>query len=511
MITQEILCCSLVLLYRENLLNQALGSSGDLVKEIIQLDRDSIRKRPIGMDSNFMSELTNLIISYINHPEDYDKTTLLDTLEIIYKDRLDQFPTIEKSINAELTPDIIKKSIVTLRNRLMTFQKEYTIKNLINKMHREINIMGLKTDTTITQKALELIGNLESHVTSTEGKDQAIIDEIDMGSEESLKAVTEKVTQNAEAVGLLKTGWKQLNIMTQGGFRRGEMWMINALPHNYKSGLLQSLFVQFCIHNEPKLTDPTKKPVIMYISFEDNSDIYTEFMFKYLYCQEFDKIPNMKEISKTDMGAYISKRLTEKGYYAITMRVDPLKWSIRDLMNKIISYESSGYEIHACILDYLSKMPTTGCDHTGPGGTDMRDMFQRCRQFFTSRGTLCITAHQLDTVSRLLIKQDKNELEFSSANISRQKEFVKEVAGKGYTEISKQLDQIVDGEICIHIVREKEKSVLTMKRGKHRYPGLLREDDKYQELEFLPQRPPRENLNDPDEIEKDQMSNELGF
>lgn len=511
MVTQDILCCSLILLYRENLLNQTLGSSGDLIKEIIQLDRDSIRKRPIGMETNFLSELTNLIITYINHPENFDKTTLLDTLEIIYKDRLDQFPTMEKSINAELKPDILQNSIVTLRNRLMTFQRDYAIKDIINKINRDININNLGVNTTVTAKALELIGKLEGYVNKKEGKDLAIIDEIDMGDTESIKAVTEKVTQNAEAVGILKTGWKQLNIMTQGGFRRGEMWMINALPHNYKSGLLQSLFVQFCIHNTPVLTDQTKKPVIIYISFEDNSDIYTEFMFKYLYCQEFDRIPNMKDISKEEISSYITRRLTEKGYHAITMRVDPLKWTIRDLTNKIITYESAGYEVHACILDYLSKMPTTGCDQTGPGGTDLRDMFQRCRQFFTTRGTLCITAHQLDTASRLLIKQDKSELEFSSANISRQKEFVKEVAGKGYTEISKQLDQIVDGEICIHIVREKEKSVLTMKRGKHRYPGLLREEYKYQELEFLPQRPPKENINEPDEVLNDDMSNELGF
>lgn len=511
MVTQDILCCSLVLLYRENLLGNSSDTSGDLVKSIIQLDRENNKKRPMGMGANFIMELSNLIIEYINHPLNYDQISLLNTLEIIYKDRLDQYPAIEKSIKANLNEEQLRTSVVTLRNKLLTFQKETSIKTLINKYNREINIVTPSATTTVTQKTLELIGKLEQFLTVSEGKDLAIIDEIDMGSQESLKNVTLKVSQNAEEKGILRSGWKQLNIMTQGGFRKGEMWLINALPHNYKSGLLQSLFVQFCIHNDPIMTDPDKKPAIIYISFEDNSDIYTEFMFKYLYCQEFDKIPNMREVKKEEMGEYITKRLTERGYHPITLRVDPLKWTIRDLMNKIIAYEARGYEIHACILDYLSKMPTTGCDHSGPGGTDLRDMFQRCRQFFTSRGTLCITAHQLDTASRILIKQDKSELEFSSTNIARQKEFVKEVAGKGYTEISKQIDQIVDGEICIHIVREKEKSTLTMMRGKHRIPGYIREEYKYQELEFLPQRPPRENINDDTEHVEENSHFDLGF
>lgn len=511
MLTQDILCCSLVLLYRENLLGNNHGSSGDLVKSIIQLDRDSVRKRPIGMETNFLTELSNLAIEYINHPLNYDKTTLLDTLEIIYKDRLDQFPTIERSINADLKEDAIKQSIVALRNKLTTYQKENSIKYLIGKIHRDINIMAPSPTSSVTQKALDLITQLEQYITTTDNVDLAIIDEIDMGSKDSLSSVAKKVAENAEERGILRSGWKQLNIMTQGGFRKGEMWLINALPHNYKSGLLQSLFVQFCIHNEPVMMDPNKKPLILYISFEDNADIFTEFMFKYLYCQEFDKIPNMRTISQEEMASYIMKRLGEKGYHAKALRIDPLKWTIRDITNKIISYESEGYEVHACILDYLSKVPTTGCDHSGPGGTDLRDMFQRCRQFFTNRNILCITAHQLDTTSRLLIKQDKSELEFSSSNVTRQKEFVKEVAGKGYTEISKQIDQIVDGEICIHIVREKEKSTLTMMRGKHRIPGYLKEEYKYQELEFLPQRPPRENINDADEMGEDNSSYDLGF
>lgn len=510
MIPYDILCSSLTLLHRENKLGQTGSSNGELIKNIIQLDKNSDKRRPIGADTNFNTELTNLVIDYINYPENYDDTTLIDTLGSIYRDRLDQLPPLSKSLTEDQSDRVLKNSIVKLSNRLTTYYKEYSIKNLITRFYKDMN--STDTEKTISEKTSELIVNLETYLGGSKKNDPAIIDEIDMGDEQSLQNVVQKVKDNSENANILQSGWKELNKMTQGGFRRGEMWMVGALPHNYKSGLLQSLFVQFCIHNKPVMKDKNKKPMIIYISFEDNSEIFTPFMFKYLYLIEHNELPNIKKISKEEMSSYIKSKLTVNGFHPVTLRVDPLKWTIKDLMNKIISYEAVGYEIHACIIDYLSKMPTTGCDHSGPGGTDVRDMFQRCRQFFTNetRQALCITAHQLDTVSRNLIKQDKTELEFSSANIERQKRFVHEVAGKGYTELSKQIDQVVDGEIYIHIVRCKEESILTMMRGKHRYGGNLREPDKYQELKFLPEGPPRETINEPDVLPEEELDS-LGF
>jgi hypothetical protein len=261
--------------------------------------------------------------------------------------------------------------------------------------------------------------------------------------------------------------------MTQGGFRRGEFVLINALPHNFKSGLTQELTMQFPMYNIPKLDDETKKPLIVYISFEDDSTVYTEFMYKYLYNEEFGKNPDLSVITADEIAEYIKKRVSINGYHVKMLRVNPSMWTYKDIINKILEYEAHGYEVHACLVDYLAKLPTTGCDRSGPSGTDVRDMFNRIRNFMGSKRILFITPHQLSTDAKNLIRNGVPE-----AN------FVKEIANKGYTELSKQLDQVVDLELYIHIARINKKPHLTIQRGKHRIPSILDEDLFYMTLPF---------------------------
>lgn len=74
--------------------------------------------------------------------------------------------------------------------------------------------------------------------------------------------------------------------------------------------------------------------------------------------------------------------------------------------------------------------------------------------------------------------------------------FVKEVQGKGYLNSSKTLDQVVDGELYIHIARIKRKPFLTVCRGKHRTPGILDDDKMYFTLPFPKGAPIKENVNE---------------
>ena len=56
------------------------------------------------------------------------------------------------------------------------------------------------------------------------------------------------------------------------------------------------------------------------------------------------------------------------------IRVNPSEWTHRDLFNYVLKLEADGFEVHATFVDYLAKLPTTGCNVSGPSGTDFRDM-----------------------------------------------------------------------------------------------------------------------------------------
>jgi len=234
---------------------------------------------------------------------------------------------------------------------------------------------------TITAYTQKLITALEALSLKARTKDPGIMDELDIGDENGLGAVLNKVKNQKVEGGKLLSGWKELNEMTQNGFRRGIMCMIAALQHNYKSGFMQSLFMQFAMHNKPALDDPTKKPLILYISFEDDSEVFTEFMYRYLYYNENNELPDLTKVTGAEVASYIRKRLSVNGYHVKMMRVNPSEWTYKSLFNKVLELEANGYEIHAMLIDYLYKLPTTGCVTSGPTGNDVLDLFNRVRNF----------------------------------------------------------------------------------------------------------------------------------
>lgn len=92
---------------------------------------------------------------------------------------------------------------------------------------------------------------------------------------------------------------------------------------------------------------------------------------------------------------------------------------------------------------------------------------------------------QISTDGKTLIRNGANEATF-----------VKEIAGKGYYMGTKQLDQIVDLELYIHIARVNRKPYLTVQRGKHRSPVIIEDEKMFFMLPFPHKAPIPENLND---------------
>jgi len=502
MLPIDILIKAITLLYRENELEiPPEENSNDLVKNILNAMDNSTMSKLHGGESEIILNLKYLVKDIINNPENYDKNSLLQSLELITKDKPTLLRTINKSINVELSVGGMKKSIVSLRNTLFNYRNEEEIKTIISKISYKIrtNNMG---DSNIKDIASNLVSNIEALLMTSKAKDPGIMDEIDLDDGDD---ATEKLDKIKGGEGGLNhrylSGWKELNKMTQGGFKRGEMFMNDALQHNYKSGFIRSIFMQLARCNKPVALDPTKKPLLLFVSFEDDIDIMIEFMYVYIYYNENKTLPDMSSLTNKEVVAYIKKDLTKNGFHIKILRVNPSEWTYKHFFNKILSYEAEGFEIHACLNDYLSKLPTTGCVTSGPMGTDLRDLYNRFRNFMSSKRILFGTPHQLSTEAKQLIR-----------NGVVPQEFVKEISGKGYTEGSRQLDQVVDLEIYQHIARIKRIPYLTLARGKHRIPTIIDEEDKYCRLAFPKGAPIPENLNDEDEKEnKTDDSTEFDF
>ena len=89
------------------------------------------------------------------------------------------------------------------------------------------------------------------------------------------------------------------------------------------------------------------------------------------------------------------------------------------------------------------------------------------------KGITFITPHQLSSDAKSLIRQGVDN-------------FAQEVAGKGYWDGCRRIDQEVDLEIIIHIEKRNGESYLTVQRGKHRKVSLTKEKDLYRVFKFSP-------------------------
>nr|DAN24056.1 MAG TPA: DNA polymerase B Like Replicative Helicase [Caudoviricetes sp.] len=490
----DILITCVILLFREReITKDGTYDSRNLVKSILNVTKPKRRDMLEGDLSNPDTLLIDLLNRMIANPEAYDdKGNLLAELKVIFKTNQLYYDTAADQLKTEMTDGGMKRSVNSMVNKVMQYYKSAMVIQKLNTLTYNLNTGNIKK--TVSDDVMDILPELESLCQKTTTKDPGVLNTLQLSSKDDMDNIVSNLKATKEEGGILKTGWVQLNRMLQGGFRKGQMGTVNSLQHNYKSGFLKSIFMQVARFNRPQMKDPKKKPALIYLSFEDETVDTLEYMYTYLYYNENRKLPentedDIKNLTTEQIQDYVIKRLGQNGFESIIVRADPSMWTYQSIFNMVNQYEANGYEVQLLILDYLAILPTTGCDNSGPTGTALRDMFRRMRNFCSSKGIACISAHQLSSESKALVR---NGIQDSM--------FVKEVAGKGYTEGSKQIDQVIDFEIYIYKAKINKQWHLTVCRGKHRGVGIIDDNLLYFTLPFPYRAPILENIND-DHIE----------
>ena len=472
----EYLLKSISLLTREKQLAKTTEYSVADITKVVEIVRPGKTSRLGNKELDMLTALQDLVLLYSNNVDHYDVEGLATKVSVILNDKRAVADAFTASLRAVLSTEAITQHVVAIRNQFKTLLKEYAISQEIAKAYFAINdskqgdnsILGIGTNL-----AIKLDGITSAR---TDAIDPAIMDTFTIGEKDSkLNDIMNRAKDVMTGTSRMKFGWNELNIMTQGGILRGETAMVYALQHKFKTGFTLSTFMQLAMYNDPKelMDDPDKKPMNVLISFEDDAEKILAFMYKYLFVNEYRRIPDISSTTTEEMTAYIESRLAINGYATKIIRVNPDLWTYKDIFNTILELESQGYEIHAMYIDYLAKLPTTGCHIGGAAGTDLKNLLNKVRNFCVSKRIAFLTPHQLSSDAKQLLRN----------GISDQT-FVKEVVNKGYSEVSKSLDQINDLEIYLHLASINKKWYLTVQRGKHRTPKIISADKQFFMLPF---------------------------
>lgn len=462
---------SVTLLYRESLIAGKTENSSDLVRTVLEQIKLSELNLTINHEKDILVALKQTALEMCNNPADhqYESGDLLHRLKMNcgMDDKL--YDGFVRGIEPELTEASIKRSVINVRKAINNHFRELEINKILNKASFTFN-QKRETIKSTNQFIAELCAALEPYQQDVTTKDPGVISDVDVGDEASLNTVFQEIKNTDEGSALMITGFQELNNMLQGGFRRGDNVVTPALQHNFKTGMNLTLFKQLALYNKPYMIDPTKKPLLLRISFEDSIEDNFQFLYQNLKQNETGILPEIKDVSNEEMAKYVKEKLQVNGYHLRFLRVDPTQWTYMHICNKVLELEANGYEVHVLSLDYLSMLPTTGCS-IGPMGFDIKDMYKRIRNFTHPRKILLMTPHQLSTESKMLIREGRTD-------------FVKDVAGKGYYAGCRSVDNEVDIEIYQHIEKVNGKAYLTIQRGKHRIPTIIPDEQKYFVLPF---------------------------
>lgn len=477
----------ITLLYRESQLTNRTGNSAELASAVISTIKipETTAESDVGRETLISLRTTALWMVGNPYTQDYERSIFLQRIRVNVADDDAMFYAVEaatESIEDELA---VKRAILEYRGMLYGYLNQNRVEEVLRAASTKVSFQ--KAEVNWKSFVGDVIAELEP-LSGTQDilTNPAIVGSVDLDNDADLIALMEQARDELGSEGILRTGWQAINRMLgdQAGIRRGEFGLLGALQHNYKTGFTLNLFRQFAQYNKPYMRDPTKKPLGLHVSAENNLNDNVMQLYVSLKENELGEAVSVRDVNITEASAYVKRRLMETGYNIRMLRVDPSLFGYRDLFDLITQYESEGYEVHFCVFDYLNMLTKKGCQ-SGPHGFETRDLFRRVRNFTAPRGIAFLTPHQLSTQAKELVR----------AQIDN---FVQEIANKGYYDSCRTIDQEVDLEISIHIEKFNGESYLTCQRGKHRKISITPLKDLYTVLKFNPVAGIPDDVNGPD-------------
>jgi len=345
------------------------------------------------------------------------------------------------------------KRIATIRSSLKSHLRDEHIRKIITDAR--MVVAKNKENTNWSDLAQQLARELDKYSIESED-DSGIVKALFLDDVEGLEAAFEEGIEETSTEGVITSGWQFYNRMLGDhlGNRRGDMICIEALQHNFKSGFLLNLFKHACIYNKPYMIDPTKKPLMIFLSLENHFTENIMWLYANMVENETGEEVDIQTINKRHAAVYLKEKLRAGGYEIYMNRINPSDFSYMKLFNLINGFISQGYEPHAIYCDYLNMIPKVGCLSTVEAHK-IREMFRRVRNFISEHKITFFTPHQLNPDAKKLIRE----------GVTR---FAQEVVGKGYTDGCSTIDQEIDLEIVINKVIQGGVHYLEIARGKHR-------------------------------------------
>ena len=466
----ELLLDIVTLIIRETQIN--IDTNSDvIINEILDMYHKDAKKWRKG-NSDTIVKISSLIKSLLEtrtNGDEIDINSLSRSLGIILLNDEDMADSesgdivrdIISSITSKKSSEDIESEIKRLKRIITNIYTKEKIRRVISSKSLELNKNDVE-HKAIFEYLESTVSELESIRAKSNIADEAIMAEVDLSATDLLDTINETIIEKH----IFKTGFIGLNRMLQGGIRTSEFTTVSALSHNYKTGLTLSIFASVLLLNKPRPPKDKKKPLAIWLSFEDDIINIIEHIYRLIYITESNKNPDLTTTKLSDMIKVIQTRLQATGFNVKILRVNPAEWSYKDIFNKVNSYNAKGFEVQILAVDYLDKLPTTGLSTNGPLGSEKKELVKKVRNFMSGLDIAFITPWQLSSGANNLRKDGLAD-----------KDFLKYIWDKSYYQGSSTLNTEIDLEIFANKVKVQNGFyALNIHRGKHKLSSTLTDE-----------------------------------
>tara|TARA_Y100001956_G_scaffold82973_1_gene107684 strand:+ start:90883 stop:92400 length:1518 start_codon:yes stop_codon:yes gene_type:complete len=376
------------------------------------------------------------------------------------KDMEASFKYIEKSLVEKPTKDEIDESIRHYKSSLQSSEIEKDFRKYLSNTFNDT--LFNKGKLKVSEVALAIQQSLDKYAR----KDgvgfenvSGVMGRMSMQDADSVKAIYDEAQDESSDVGILKLGWKGVNRMFgwHNGLRRGDMWMVAAMQHQWKTGFTLNMARHLASINVPNSHAEGKKPLMLHVSSENALTDNALLLYQGYHENETGEPVDIRAINPDEASKYVIEKSKINGFNFDMLRVNPSDFTFMDLFALVEQYEQDGYEIYSITFDYLNMISKKGC-MTGAQGMESRDLFRRVRNYMAEKKILFITPHQIASDAKNLLRMGVDDL-------------VKELKGKSYWDSCRTLDQEVDGILICHIEFANGVPYYTIQLEKHRRSG----------------------------------------
>jgi hypothetical protein len=445
-------------LYLESQIEGYRSGNAAMIRDILSDIKMPENIGELGDGRNTLSNLRTTVLWMLNNGDSqrYEADTLLQRLRLNTQNDDNTYKAFEKTIRRYPDESVIRKHINDISREMRRYKNHEKLQEIIKKASYAINFKEAEIedwDSFILQTAQDL---LSVDMETEERTDPAFITSVNFNDPESVRAAFEDMNKSLSTDGIIKFPFKALNRMmgVQGGGRRGEFGLVNALPHNNKSGTLLDLFIGTCIFNDPFLFNKDKKPLALFYSTEDDVPVIIQKIYVILKQLELDMAVSVKGLDIAEASTYVMEKLQARGWYVELHRIKGSAFTYAKYIKHLEQYKAKGFEVCASYIDYLAMYSKDGCVQ-GATGDDLQDLYKRVREYTSAEKILQVTAHQLST-------QAKEEKRMNPTK------FIRDMPGGGYYQGCKKLDTEVDWEFYVNKQTVNDGAYLEYLWGKHR-------------------------------------------